>query len=281
VARGRRRSRRSKKSSGESSSGTSVSRRSRSSSRRRTVDVDAWTARHLDELVDVLGLRFLDLSREEYRELVTKIVDLLYTGSSSIDVKTIARRFRRNLQQLYQFIAAALVEIREELSEEQLEFVVNNIGDAVLGLAPRLYRECVRRGRTDLVERLRAQWNASWVRNRHPVLPVECPRCGFNALMPDLTCLVCGATVSEEELKRHVGFENMLREFAETYPVEDVKRALKYGYVYLTSYGIKPPGGARDPIDIEVVLTRRERELLKRLLELRESREGAIRASSA
>ena len=129
--------------------------------------------------------------------------------------------------------------------------------------------------RADLLDRLRAQWNTSWIKNKHPTLPVECPRCGFNALMPDLTCLVCGVSVGEKELKKHLKFAEMLREFAETSPLEEVKKAYSYGYVYLSSYGVKPPGTPRDPLDIELVLTREERELLKQILESRSSGEGS------
>ncbi len=246
---------------------SSRSRRSYTSSRRRYTETDTWVERHLDELIEKLGIDFLGLSREEYMSILTKIVDMLRGEASTINMDTIVRRFRRNLEHMYQLIASMILEIREELSDDLLEFVVNNIGDAALAYAPRLYSEIVKRGKTDLLDRLRSAWNRAWVTRKYPVLPVRCPVCGFNALMPDLSCLVCGSTVSERQLKESIEFDKLLLEYAKLNPRDVVETTIRYGYVYVTSYGLKPPTEKRDPLDIEVVLTSSEKEMLKKVIE--------------
>ncbi len=217
----------------------------------------------------------LELSKDELKTVLTKLVDILRGDASTINADTIVRRFHRNLEPMLNIVATTILEMREELHGDLLEFVVNNIGDAVIAYAPRLYREALREGRTDLIDRLRSEWSRAWVKLRGPPLPVKCPRCGFDALMPDLTCLVCGATVDERELKEFLNFEELLKDFAELHPEEEVKVAIDYGYVYLNSIGLKSPREQREPLDIEIVLSSRERELLKELLQRRNSNGGA------
>lgn len=243
-----------------------------SASKKRYVDTEEWVEKHLSELVDALGLRFLELTDEEYLKIVAGIVDMVRGEASTLNLDTIVKRFRRNTVLLYPIIAATILELRDALTDSQIEFVVNNIGEAVLTYASRLYRELVAKGRNDLIDRLREYWNRYWVVKRHPVLPVSCPVCKFNALMPDLTCMVCSSTVSEKTLKDHANFTELLKDFVKNYGVEDVMKAISYGYVYLSSIGLKPPTDARDPLDIEIVLSSREREFIKSLIEVRSSK---------
>lgn len=252
--------------SSESSQKFTARSSKRSSQRKRYTDTEAWVDRNLSELIDIFNLSSLDLNEEEAKTIVTKIVDMLRGEAATIDKDTIRRRFLRNIQQVNQVIAQSIVELRDELTLNQLEFVVNNIGEAVLGYAPKLYREVVKHSRQDLLETLRTLWRAYWVQRKYQVLPVECPRCGFNSLMPDLSCLICGASVTEEELKKYVGFEKLLQELVNQYSVEDVKKAIMYGYVYLSSLGLKPPTHERDKLDVEILLNSREKEYLKSLL---------------
>ena len=246
---------------------SSSSRSSRS--KKRSVDTESWVERHIDELVSQTGLESLNLNRDEYVAIFTKVVDILRGEAATIDLDTIVRRFKRNADRVLPVVASAVLELRDSLTEEQLEFVINNIGEAVLAYASRLYSEAKRLNREDLVERLRGLWRQQWVLRKYPVLPVTCPRCRFDSLMPDLTCLVCGATVSESELKSFLRFEKLLEEFAQNSPVEDVKKTLSYGYVYVSSIGIKAPGNNKDVLDIEVVLTNKEKSILQEALKRR------------
>ncbi|MEM0026586.1 MAG: hypothetical protein QXT53_01445 [Ignisphaera sp.] len=267
------RSKRSKEETAEATDSKYKSR-SRASNKKRFVDTEEWVSRHVSDLISSIGLEFLNLSNDEYITVFTRIVDVLRGESSTLDLDTIIRRIRRNLDKVYPMIASAILELREQLDEAQLEFVINNIGDSVLAYAPRLYNDALRFGRTDLIERLRDLWRHTWLSKRYPVLPLQCPRCGFNSLMPDLSCLVCGASISEGELKKSINFKNMITEFAYKESLDGVKKALSYGYVYLSSIGIKPPSEAKDVLDIEILLTNEERNILLDILKQREKQDG-------
>ncbi|MEM1542233.1 MAG: hypothetical protein QW101_05125 [Ignisphaera sp.] len=240
--------------------------KTRSSSSKKYVDTESWVEKHLDELIDIFNLNMLELDREEAKAVAIKLVDILRGESSTLDKDTIKRRFSRYAQNMYQIIAQSVLELRESLSIVQLEFIVNNIGELVLGYAPRLYREAMEYGREDLIDIVRASWRAYWISKKYSMLPVECPRCKFNSLMPDLTCIVCGSTVSEEELKRSIDFEKILKELINLYSEEDVKKTIVYGYLYINSLGLKPPTHERDKLDIEVALNTKEKEILKLML---------------
>lgn len=234
--------------------------------KKKFIDTESWVDRNLDELIDAFNLGILDLTKDEARVIVTKLVDILRGEASTIDKDTIRRRFTRNVQQMNQIIAQAILELREELTLNQLEFVVNNIGEAVLGYAPRLYNEIAKHCKHDLLEILRTTWRTYWVQRKHQLLPVVCPRCGFNSLMPDLTCIVCGASIDEGELKKYTEFEKLLQDFVEHYSEEDIRKTIVYGYVYLSNLGLKPPTHERDKLDIEVLLSGKEKDFLKSLL---------------
>ncbi|ADM27995.1 conserved hypothetical protein [Ignisphaera aggregans DSM 17230] len=250
----------------EDSVKVSISSRRGRQSRKRYVDTEEWVSRHLSELISLLGLEFLELNEDEYVVLLTRVVEMLRGESSTLDIDTIARRFRRNIEYIYPVIARTLLELRERLSVQQLEFVVNYIGDAVLGYAPRLYSEAIKLGRNDLVERLREIWRKWWVAKKHPILPVVCPVCGFNSLMPDMNCIICGSNISEKQLKEYINFGELLKEFAKSSDIESIKKALSYGYVYVNSLGIKAPSEHRDVLDIEVLLSNEEKELLRKYI---------------
>ncbi|MCS7111433.1 MAG: hypothetical protein N3D82_03880 [Ignisphaera sp.] len=243
-----------------------------STPKRRYVDTEGWVEKHLNELIEALGLQFLELSNEEYMKIATSIVDMIRGESSTLDLDVIVRRFKRNITFLYPIVATMILELRDVLTDVQIEFIVNNIGEAILTYAPRLYRELVTKGRNDLIDRLRECWDRYWIAKRYPVLPVSCPICKFNALMPDLTCAVCGSTVSEKNIKEHVNFIELLKEFIKNYSTEEIMKAVNYGYVYLSSIGLKPPTDTRDPLDIEVVLSSNEKEFIKSLIEVHNSK---------
>ncbi len=237
-------------------------------SRKRYVDTEEWVSKHLTELINRLGLDFLELSEDEYLELLTEIVDELRGDTATLNIDTIVRKFKRTIDIMYSRIAGWLLRHREKLSIQQLEFVINYIGSIVLGegVASRLYREAIEIGRHDLVERLRYLWRMWWVKIRYPILPMPCPICGFYSIMPDLTCLICGNTVSEKQLKEYINFSKLLEEFAKSSDIESIKKAISYGYVYVNSLGVKAPSENRDILDVEILLTDNEKELLKKYL---------------
>lgn len=237
-----------------------------SSAKRKYLDTESWVDKNLDELMDIFNLGLLDLTKDEAKAITVKLVEVLRGESATIDKDTIRRRFTRYAQYANQIIAQSVLELREELTPTQLEFVVNNIGEAILGYAPRLYREIIKRNLANLLDVLKVTWRTQWIQRKYPIAPVECPHCGFSALMPDLGCIVCGSSITEEELKKHIGFDKLLEDFVKQYGDEDVKKTITYGYVYLNSLGLKPPTAERDKLDIEILLTNKEKEYIKMLL---------------
>lgn len=236
-------------------------------SKRRWVDTEDWVSRHADELASALGLESLGLTREELVNVLTRIVETLRGDSASLDLDTLVRRAKRHSENVYSIISSLILELRSSLTSELLEFTVQHIGEAVLAHAQRLYQELKRLGREDLIERVRLLWNKYWVMKRHPLLPVACPHCGFNALTPELYCMVCGATVAEKRLKESINFKELIEDFVKASSKDSILTALRYGYVLLNSLGVKAPNEPRDALDIEIVLSREEKEYMASLLE--------------
>ncbi len=246
------------------SSSDSTKKKRKSSRKRRTINIDSWIDRHIDEVISMTGLDLLGLSREQYLELLKDLIIQLYGSLTSYTkASVLAKRFLRYRDRVYPVIAARLASMLDEFNDTQLEFIVFNIGDEVLGLAPKLYEYLRRRGRDDLISILRGKWARAWINRRSKVLPTECPRCGFNSLMPDLTCLVCGSSITEKELKEKLGFESMLKDFVRLASCEELREVIKRGYVLVNNMGIVPPSLPRTRVDIEVYLSGKELNIVK------------------
>ncbi len=185
-----------------------------------------------DEIAQALGLDILGLTEEELTEALEAPVSMVL-GASKPSIEALIKRLKRHLTNVYSMIAAYILENRDRLTAEQLEFVVAYGGRVAAGAVGRLYDEARRLGREDLVPLLRAAWEKYGKPS-----PVKCPRCGFRAVTPDLTCTVCGHTVSEDEARRQLGFEEMVKVFAETADERSLKEALEAGVVYVTGTGV-------------------------------------------
>ncbi len=218
----------------------------------------------LDEVVTSLGLDILGLSREQYREMLRPVIEgLLSTYTSRPSTETIIARLRATSQNLYIMASAYMLEKLEKLTPEQLEFIVANGGPVAGKYAPKLYRAALELGRKDLIPQIRYLWETYG----NPT-PLECPRCGFRALTPELTCMICGHEASEREVKKVIDFEEKLRMFAEEASPTEIREALERGYV-LVGERVKPPSGPREPFDVEIRLDKHELEILRRALEVR------------
>lgn len=252
-----------RRSSASRSQARGRARSSASGARRRSaaIDVDLLTESVVDEVVRQLGLDLLGLERAEYVEMLKPLVaGLVDQYSSKPSRQTIVSRLVSNPRPVYLMAAAYVLERRQELTEDQVEFILSNAPEMAAKHVSKLYREAVRHGRGDLVAMLRAAWE----RYGSPT-PVACPRCGFRALTPDLVCIVCGYEASEEEVKRAVDFEERLRELVEFYGPAEAREAAERGYVILGEF-VKPPTAQREPMDIVLHLNERERELLRRMI---------------
>lgn len=233
---------------------------------RKEVDIDSWLDKNIDSLVSSLGLEFLGLSREEYLEILKHPVELLYGSTTSRpDVQTIVKRFRRYADNVYPLIALGLLNIREELSADHIEFVVNYIGKAILGVAPKLYREVIRLGKEEVLPLLRRLWRIAWIEQRSKILPVTCPKCLFNSLVKDMQCLVCGSVISEKSLKEFLDFSNTLNNYIRSLPCSDLSQLIRYDYIVINGNGLKHPKEVREEgIDIEILLDEKDKTLIRK-----------------
>lgn len=253
-----------------SSRGSSGSRRSSSSrpSRRRTVkplDPESVLDSVVDEVVRRLGLDLLGLSREDYKEILRPVVaGIVEQYSSRPSRETIVNKLVNLQPHLYVLASAYVLERDKPLTEDAVEFIVSNAPQVAARYVSKLYEAVNRLGRHDLLPLLRSAWE----RYGHPT-PVPCPRCGFRAVTPDLVCMVCGYELDEREVKEAVDFERLLEEFAELYGPGEVREAIERGVVLLGDGVLKPPSAPREPTDIALHLTRRERERLRELVSLR------------
>ncbi len=246
---------------------TTTKRTRRRTYKRKEFDAHAWLEKNVDEFVQQVGLDMLGLERSELIEILSKIVEELAGSSTYVSLDTMVRRFRRFYDRLAPIIAASIVEMKQELTRDQLEFVASNIGEYILMVAPKLYREVLRHGAHDLIPILQQHWIKAWISRRGAPIPPKCPKCGFNSLMPDLTCLVCGSAINDRELRSSEEFRSMFREFIKRASREELEYTLKAGYVLLSAYSIKSPRDERSRIDIEVFLSPEEKEEIRRALE--------------
>jgi len=242
-------------------------KRARRAAKKKEFDLEEWVSERLDEISSRLGLDILGLSREELLTILTKITEIVL-GESRPDVDTIVKRIRRNEDRIRPLIALGILELRESLNEEQLEYVASALGPWILSYAGKLYREAKRLGRNEYLTAARFEWNRQWMIQRDKSLPPECLVCGFNSLMPDYTCLVCGSTLSMKAIAEHYRLEEYLENMARKGDIEGLKRILDSGYVLISSTGIKIPGrDLKEKYDLELHLTTTMREKIKNLIE--------------
>ena len=232
--------------------------------KRKEADIDGWLNKYGEELAQFIGLDFLGLSKDEIRKVLRKPLEAVYgSPSSRPTAETIAKRFRRYSDNINPLIAVGILEARKELTRDQLEYVVNNIGRAILAFAHRIYMEIVRKNAKDLLPLVRRLWANYWIRLKSKTLPAECPYCGFNSLMPDLTCLVCGKVSSEKMVKKSIKLDSYLKEIMKHLTNDELKELYLKGYVLVNGLGIKLPGELREKVDIEIHLSEVEKSIIK------------------
>ena len=244
------------------STGSTRRRGSGSASRRKwKLDVEEVAGEVIPEVVSRLGLEYLGLTERELRDIIEPIISSIAEArSTKPSVESLVKRIAAGKEMLFKAIAAKLLE-REELGREHLEFIVSYAPELAGRAAPRLYREASRLGLDYIIDSLRYLWE----RYGRP-LPVRCPYCGFRSVTPGLTCIVCGRSVEEEDLKESIGFEDLLRRFAETSDPSIVEEVLRSGIVLYDGELHPPSLRSRAPLAVELFLTRRERRVLEEAL---------------
>ncbi|MCY0859522.1 MAG: hypothetical protein OWQ54_03745 [Sulfolobaceae archaeon] len=254
---------------GEDDSSKQKKKRKSSSSKEKYIDPSKLLDEYLDEVVNGLGLAYLELSREEYKELLEEtFAGAVGEVKTKPKVSTILNRLNANRDNIMEFLAMKLYRLKEldKMNDSQFEFVVYNTKRALIDLAPKLYEEAKRRNRQDLIDYLRGSWNTYGLRS-----PLVCPKCGFYSIMPDFVCRICGYEVSMREVKSQIKVTDLLIQLSKLSP-EDFKEILSAGYFYYGWEGIIPPSkykpsqySGEPQMYFEIVLSRDEKEKLKSL----------------
>ncbi len=242
--------------------------------KKREINIDAWIDKYIMDFVSLTGLDILGLTKEQYKELLSDILIELYGSLTSYsNVKVIAKRYLRARDKINEVIAARLAFMLNELTPEQLEFIAFNVDvNTALSVIPRIYRFLRKLGRNDLLDILRVKWRNSWLKKKYGVLPPQCPYCGFNSLMPDLTCLVCGALVSEKDIIESKEFRVKFMELIQGLDCTELRALLKHDIILYNDNEVKPPTQGRLPIDVEVYIPQSLKNIIRS--ELREKCEG-------
>ncbi len=242
-------------------------RRSVRSTKKSSFDLDQWVEERFDDLINNLQIRYLGLDPELLKFIAKKVVEVLWDEDKKPDMERLSNRIRRNIDKIRSLISQIILESGVEINQEQLEFIASSEGPWILGYAPLLYRYATKFGREDLVSNLRYQWIKWWSLSRDPEIPPECPRCRFNSLMPDGTCIVCGYSPSPSELLSYYKFDDYINNLIRRNDLAKLKTILSKGFVLISSLGIKLPDEERSKYDLEVHLTRSYREKLLDILQ--------------
>ncbi|NAZ12840.1 MAG: hypothetical protein GU359_01640 [Desulfurococcales archaeon] len=238
-------------------------------SKRKSFDIDSWIDERLNDLAVKLEIEYLNLDKSLLKDIIKRIVELLWEEDKRPDMDRLSNRIKRNIERLRTIIAQMIIESGVSLSNEMLEYVTTSAGPWILSYASSLYKIAKDRGREDLINIMRGAWVKWWIQIRGTEIPPECPRCKFNSLMSDGTCIVCGYTPSASELLKYNNFDLYVDNLIKKGDLNRVKLILEKGYVIISSTGIKSPDEERYKFDIEVHLpTTYKEKILSHLKEL-------------
>ncbi len=229
-----------------------------------TFDVESAADEISRILVERWGLDVSGVTPDFIRDIVADIVGgIVENRATKPTIESLVKNLERNKRMVLKAIAAKFVEL-EDLSVEQLEFILAYAPEIAGKAAPHLYRIAKGKGADHVIEALRVLW----VQYGNPTR-IECPYCGFNSVTPDLYCMICRREVRESDLKGKIGFRGLLEMFASTAPLSLVQEVLSSGFV-LYDGEIKPPSmRPQSPGAVELFLTSEEKKLVSRIVEKR------------
>ncbi len=208
----------------------------------------------LDEVFEQVDSMFaltsdLQLPLERAREIVKELVENIAAGySSKPSGEAIVKKIKKNQNIISEYIASKILSESDKLTPSQLEFAIMRGGRAVLSEVDRLYKLATHQGREDLASLLRHAWNTYG-----PKGMIECPMCGFNAVSPDRNCLTCGATVSEEYVRKTLGFDEKFELYLKTASVAELNELLQLGQVLVGEKGVYSPRSRKARLENPVV----------------------------
>ena len=200
----------------------------------------------------------LNIPREVSKQIIREIVEMIaseYSSRPSAD--TILKKAKRNLPALFEHTVSRLLELLKKPTPQQLEYIILHGSKSLIPEVEKLYKLAMSYERHDLIDQLKYTWNT-----HGPKGMVECPKCGFNAITPDNSCYVCGYVVTEEYIKKALGFDEKFELYVKTASVAELNETLRYGYVLVSEKGVYYPRSQRarteNPILYSIHLNRSE-----------------------
>lgn len=188
-------------------------------------------------LISILGLEGLGVDESLLRDILREVVEAIASGySSKPSAEAIIKKVRRSLPLVAEYVAGRLLSSVEKLNEPLLEYVARYGGRALIPEMNKLYDLAVKLKREDLIGHLMHVWNKYGPRGL-----VECPKCGFRAIAPDNSCLVCGNVVTDSYIKKALNFDEKFSAYVKIASIAELREVLNYGYVLLSESGIFYP----------------------------------------
>jgi len=238
------------------------SRRQSTKKKSWKLDMDTVVPEVGKQVIEQLGLDYIGIGVDDIRDILEDIIQgIAESRSTKPSIESLVKNIVRNKLLFYKSIATKLI-FKDNLTLEQLEFIVSYAPEAAGRAAPKLYHVAREIGADHIVEALRALW----ARYGKPT-PFTCPRCGFRALGPDLRCMVCGAEVTEEEIKKLIDFNKIITIIAKNNPVAAFE-IVSAGFALYDGETVRPPSArpllSGRPV-IELYLTRSEKEEIERI----------------
>lgn len=207
--------------------------------KKQELDINKFAEAIFNEISDYLGLQLLGIDLNLQKEIVLEVINIIITSTSyKPSIETLFKRIKRNRELINMVISGKILEAIpvKKLTDTQLEFIIYNGARFIISYVSELYKEITRRGREDLLSYLKYIWEKYGV-----PAPIECPRCGFRAVMPDYTCYVCGYVVDDKYLRTRIGFDEKFREYLASASTAELRDVAEIGYVLVGEEGIRSP----------------------------------------
>ncbi len=190
-----------------------------------------------DLVIETMGLDSLEIDDKIKQEIAKDVLNMIITSTSykpSPDV--IVKRIQRHIKDLYKIVAYRILESGLKPTPQQLDFIVSYGEEVLVPHISELYKLAKEYGKDYVVSMLQYVWE----KHGKPS-PIECPKCGFRAIMPDFSCLICGYVVTEDYIREKLNFEEKFKEYVAMASVAELKEVLDLGYVLVSEIDIKSP----------------------------------------
>ncbi len=216
-----------------------------------------------NEIVNKFGLDLIKLKPDDIKDLVEEIINsIVESRVTKPSEESLLKKFVNLRDQFMKAIAGRLLEKDEVNSRERLEFIIAYAPEIAGKASPKLYRIAKQFNANDLIDTLRQLWNQYGFPS-----PIKCPVCGFNSVMPDMNCIVCGSLLDEKDIKNEINLKEQLSMLKRVYNDKLIREILDSGYIVFDGE-IKPPSlKEKDKISVSLHLNKDEKEILLKLLD--------------